>query len=66
MINGKVKWFSGEKGFGFITADKKDYFVHFREIKTPGFKTLENGSTVSFNADKNGKGLVATNVQIEL
>ena len=65
MITGKVKWFSGEKGFGFIQADKKDYFVHFQEIKVPGFKTLESGANVSFTPSKTSKGLVATNVVLE-
>ncbi|WP_319372341.1 cold shock domain-containing protein [uncultured Ilyobacter sp.] len=43
-----VKWFNGEKGFGFITAeDGADVFVHFSEINKPGFKTLEEGERVS-------------------
>jgi len=49
-VNGTVKWFNEEKGFGFITpeAGGKDVFVHFRSITSDGFKTLAEGQAVSF------------------
>ena len=50
MLNGTVKWFNEEKGFGFITVDgeDKDVFVHFSGINGNGFKKLEEGQKVSF------------------
>lgn len=64
-MNGTVKWFNGEKGFGFITGeDGKDVFVHFSQIKTDGYKSLEEGQEVSFDAVKGPKGLQAENVTI--
>ncbi len=64
MINGVVKWFDSAKGFGFIENDGKDYFVHFKEIKSEGFKTLNEGDKVSFVPDKSPKGDIAKNVCI--
>ncbi|MCX5773269.1 MAG: cold-shock protein [Fusobacteria bacterium] len=64
MQNGKVKWFNGEKGFGFITAeDGKDVFVHFSQIQKPGFKTLVEGEEVVFEITEGQKGPQASNVQ---
>lgn len=64
-MNGTVKWFNGEKGFGFITGeDGKDVFVHFSQIKSDGYKSLEEGQEVSFDAVKGPKGLQAENVTI--
>ncbi|AKN29925.1 cold-shock protein [Clostridium carboxidivorans P7] len=64
-MNGTVKWFNGEKGFGFITGeDGKDVFVHFSQIKSEGYKSLEEGQEVSFDAVKGPKGLQAENVTI--
>lgn len=66
MQAGTVKWFNNEKGFGFIESERKDYFVHYKEIQSPGFKTLEQGARVSFNPGKSEKGLIATGVMVEV
>ncbi|WP_319370014.1 cold-shock protein [uncultured Ilyobacter sp.] len=66
MANGTVKWFNGEKGFGFITSeDGNDLFVHFSEINKPGFKTLEEGERVTFEITKGQRGPQASNVTAE-
>jgi len=67
MKQGTVKWFDSKKGYGFISESEsndedKDYFVHFSEIKSDGFKTLNEGQKVSFDIGESAKGLVATNV----
>jgi len=62
-MNGTVKWFNAEKGFGFITGeDGKDVFVHFSQINKGGFKTLEEGEAVSFEITEGQKGPQASNV----
>ncbi|MEF1311797.1 cold-shock protein [Vibrio mytili] len=63
---GSVKWFSENKGFGFITKDSdgKDIFVHFRSISSEGFKTLLEGQKVSFEVAPGDKGPQATNVAL--
>ena len=64
MEQGKVKWFNGEKGFGFIEVDgKDDVFVHFSAIQGEGFKTLEEGQDVTFEIEEGQRGLQATNVE---
>lgn len=67
MNQGTVKWFDAKKGYGFIsdiaTKDSKDYFVHFSEIQTNGFKTLEEGQKVEFEIGEGTKGAVAKNVK---
>ncbi len=51
MMNGTVKWFNAEKGFGFITGeDGNDVFVHFSQINKDGYKTLEEGEAVTFDS----------------
>lgn len=62
-MQGKVKWFNQEKGFGFIVgSDNKEYFVHYTQIQIPGFKTLEEGCLVDFDPIEIEKGLQAKNV----
>jgi len=62
-MQGKVKWFNSEKGFGFITAeDGNDVFVHFSQIQKDGYKSLEEGEEVTFEVVEGDKGPQATNV----
>jgi len=62
-MQGKVKWFNPEKGYGFIEVeDGKDVFVHYSEIKDEGFKTLEEGQTVEFEVVEGNRGPQAVNV----
>jgi len=62
-MNGTVKWFNGDKGFGFITAeDGTDVFVHYSQINKDGYKTLEEGEAVSFELAQGQKGPQAENV----
>ena len=64
-MNGTVKWFNTEKGFGFITTEEgNDVFAHFSQINKDGFKTLEEGQAVSFNVVEGQKGLQAENIEI--
>jgi cold shock protein len=66
MATGTVKWFSSEKGYGFITPDGggEDLFVHFSAIAGSGFKTLDEGTKVSFEVTQGQKGPQATDVQL--
>jgi CspA family cold shock protein len=66
MATGVVKWFSDEKGFGFITPDDggKDAFVHFSGIAGDGFRTLAEGAQVEIELGEGTKGPQATNVRI--
>jgi CspA family cold shock protein len=65
MATGTVKWFSDEKGFGFITPDdgSSDLFVHQSAIDSDGFRTLSEGAKVSFEAEAGPKGPRAVSVQ---
>ena len=65
MAEGIVKWFSNEKGYGFITPDDggKDLFVHFSSIGGDGYRSLNDGARVSYESEEGPKGPVATNVQ---
>jgi CspA family cold shock protein len=63
-LRGTVKWFSDEKGFGFITQEGgEDVFVHFSGIEGSGFKTLAEGQAVEFEVTQGKKGPQATNVR---
>jgi CspA family cold shock protein len=65
MATGTVKWFNGEKGFGFITQDDggPDVFVHFSAIVGKGYRNLEEGQKVDYETTQGPKGLQAANVQ---
>jgi len=64
MSEGTVKWFSDQKGFGFIEMDNgKDVFVHHSAIQIDGFKTLHEGQRVSFDVEQGKKGPAAGNVK---
>ena len=64
MASGKVKWFDNKKGFGFIAQDTgQDVFVHHTSILGEGYKTLNEGETVTFETMPSEKGLKAQNVQ---
>lgn len=67
MISGKVKWFSESKGYGFIEPEGggEDIFVHYSSIKADGFKTLNEGQAVTYNAEKGPKGMHAVEVQLD-
>jgi len=63
MLNGTVKFFNVDKGFGFISGqDGVDVFVHFSNIQAEGFKTLNEGQTVSYDVQETSRGLQAINV----
>mgnify|MGYP001201949773 FL=1 len=66
MINGKVKWFDGKKGYGFVSdtaSGEKDYFVHFSDIQGDNYRTLEEGQKITFEIGEGPKGPVAKNVK---
>jgi CspA family cold shock protein len=66
MATGTVKWFSDEKGYGFITPEdgSKDLFVHFSGIAGEGFRSLSEGVKVEYEATEGQKGPQATNVRV--
>jgi cold shock protein len=64
METGTVKWFNGEKGYGFIQRSSgEDVFVHYSAISASGYRSLNEGDTVEFEVEKGPKGLQAVNVQ---
>lgn len=66
MAQGTVKWFNGEKGFGFITPDDgaKDLFVHYSEIQGTGYRSLEENQRVQFEVAQGAKGPQAVGVSV--
>ncbi len=66
MTQGTVKWFNGEKGFGFITPDggDADVFVHFSAIQADGYRSLEENQRVEFDVTAGAKGPQAANVRV--
>jgi cold shock protein len=65
LATGTVKWFSAEKGYGFISReDGPDVFVHHSAITMPGFRTLEEGQRVEFDVGPGRKGEEAQNVRL--
>ncbi len=66
MATGKVKWFNGEKGFGFIEQEGggEDLFVHFSAIAGDGYRNLNEGDEVTFDTERGKKGMQATNVKV--
>ncbi len=63
METGTVKWFNATKGFGFITSDAGDIFVHFSTIDMGGYKSLQQGEEVEYKYDETVNGLRATYVK---
>jgi CspA family cold shock protein len=65
MPQGTVKWFNGEKGYGFISPDDggEDLFVHYSGIAGGGFRSLEEGEKVTYEATRGKKGMQAENVR---
>jgi CspA family cold shock protein len=65
MATGIVKWFSDEKGFGFITPDEgsKDLFVHHSSIQSDGYRSLAEGARVEYDSEQGDKGPKAVNVR---
>jgi CspA family cold shock protein len=64
-ITGTVKWFNGDKGFGFIEREGgKDVFVHYSAIQSAGFRNLQEGQKVEFTVEQGPKGPQASNVTI--
>ena len=64
MAQGTVKWFSENKGYGFITPDEgsEDLFVHYSGIAGDGFRSLDEGAKVTYDATQGRKGMQAENV----
>lgn len=64
-MNGTVKWFNADKGFGFITGENgNDVFAHYSQINAEGFKTLEEGQKVEFDVVEGAKGPQAENITV--
>ena len=66
MATGTVKWFNESKGFGFITQEEgEDLFVHYSEIQSDGYRSLDEGATVEFEITQGKKGLQASAVTVK-
>ena len=65
MATGTVKWFNGDKGYGFIAPDdgSADVFAHFSAINSTGFRSLNEGDKVSYEVQQGPKGLQAANIR---
>ena len=64
-MKGKVKWFDGKKGYGFITGeDRKEVFVHYSGIVKDGFKALNEKQEVEYELGEGSKGIQAINVKV--
>ena len=64
-VRGTVKWFNGEKGYGFITPEEgEDLFVHYSEIQGGGFRSLQEGAKVEFEVTQGKKGKQASAVTL--
>lgn len=67
LQSGRVKWFNNAKGYGFIISeDGRDVFVHYSVIEMDGFKTLQEGQTVLYEATETAKGLQAARVTAQV
>ncbi|WP_172187696.1 cold-shock protein [Lentilactobacillus kribbianus] len=64
MKQGTVKWFNADKGYGFITTDDGDVFVHFSAINKDGFKSLDEGQKVTLDVEDSDRGPQAANVSV--
>ncbi len=66
MATGTVKWFNGDKGYGFIAPDdgSADVFAHFSAINSTGFRSLNEGDKVSYEVQQGPKGLQAANITV--
>ena len=66
MATGTVKWFNGEKGFGFIAPEdgSADVFAHFSAINSTGYRSLDEGAKVEFDTEQGPKGLQASNITL--
>jgi cold shock protein len=62
--SGQVKWFNGQKGFGFIATEDKDVFVHISAVHAAGMDSLQEGDTVSFDMEDGPKGPSAVNLTV--
>ncbi|HFD32158.1 MAG TPA: cold-shock protein [Gammaproteobacteria bacterium] len=67
MVTGTVKWFNESKGFGFISPSdgSSDVFVHFSAIQSDGFRSLNEGQSVSYNVENGPKGPQASEVRVD-
>jgi CspA family cold shock protein len=65
MTQGTVKWFNSSKGFGFITTEDKDVFVHISAVQAAGLESLNEGDAVMFDMENGPKGLSAVNLSVQ-